>query len=666
MGETRERGLHASQFTLIFAMPLTRRRFCTQVGLGLLGAGLVGPRFARGAAGEVVGAVSPGGARPLFEDLLREWGEGLLAHQYQDPARPAEFGAFRCPSCSFIHGRGMDAVYPLMHLARKTGDERFQRGALAALAWSENVSQPDGSWTVIVDPRSWKGITVFGATALAEALHHHGDFFPAAERTRWRARLRQAMEFIAREFHLHYSNVNYCAAATYALQLGAAEFGHEPFARRARELFDEVAPLFTTGGLLAGETKPVEGRSARGLSGVDLGYNAEESLVALTLYAVGHGGEHRVAMLERAWAAHLHFMLPEGGWDNSFGTRHAKWSYWGSRTCDGAQPGLAALAGRQPAFATAAIRNTELMRACTRDGLLHGGPHYAAHGAPPCIHHTFTHAKALAAVLDQGALIDHLTATAPLPRATADGVREFPEIATWLAARGPWRATVTTYDHLYRKDVRQATGGTLALLWHEAVGAVGAASMARYVKVEVNNMQDPVRGRDDTLTPRIECRDGARVYSQLFDLNARVTVTDEDKVIRFSGICRPCTEAGEVWPGGEVQFQYELGAQGCTWSVRMDGAVPAGAMLVWPLIAAPDEPARQPGPDVLEIVRAGGVVRLTANTPLPSDRVRERVFSLTPGFAAIEARCPLRRDGGTLVCRLQITPASAANEMAAT
>ena len=32
---------------------------------------------------------------------------------------------------------------------------------------------------------------------------------------------------------------------------------------------------------------------------------------------------------------HLEFMLPDGAWDNSWGTRSFKWTYWGGRTSDG-------------------------------------------------------------------------------------------------------------------------------------------------------------------------------------------------------------------------------------------------------------------------------------------------------------------------------------------
>ena len=74
-------------------------------------------------------------------------------------------------------------------------------------------------------------------------------------------------------------------------------------------------------------------------------------------------------------------------------------TYWGSRTSDGCQIAYGILGEKNPLFAEAAARNTELLQNCTRDGLLHGGKMYDSAGELPCTHHTFCHAKALAALV---------------------------------------------------------------------------------------------------------------------------------------------------------------------------------------------------------------------------------------------------------------------------
>ena len=58
------------------------------------------------------------------------------------------------------------------------------------------------------------------------------------------------------------------------------------------------------------------------------------------------------------------------------------------------------------------------------------------HGDLPCIHHTFTHAKALATVLDRGGALLESTERVALPRDEAYGLKSFPEIGTRLAAVG--------------------------------------------------------------------------------------------------------------------------------------------------------------------------------------------------------------------------------------
>ena len=111
----------------------------------------------------------------LTSGLLKDWCDGMLKVQINNPSNLEEHGALGCPSCSHIHGRCMDAVYPFLYMADKTGDKKYIEGAKLVMIWAENnVSQENGAWTVIRNPKSWKGITIFGAIALAEALHYHG------------------------------------------------------------------------------------------------------------------------------------------------------------------------------------------------------------------------------------------------------------------------------------------------------------------------------------------------------------------------------------------------------------------------------------------------------------------------------------------------------------
>ncbi|MEM9986849.1 MAG: hypothetical protein AAF804_17280, partial [Bacteroidota bacterium] len=464
------------------------------------------------------------GFESLVSDLLLEWGNALVDLQIRQPENPEVHGAIDCPACNKIHGRCMDAVYPLLYLADHTGESKYLESAILLMEWSENVSLPDGSWTVIPDPKSWRGITVFGAIALAEALHHHGQVLPPEVKETWLDRLGRAGEYIYQNFDLTFTNINYGFTAVYALHLLGRVLGRSDYLERSRFLARGMQDWFTEPNtLLFGEAKPSRAKSAKGLWGVDLGYNVEESLNGAVQYALAEKDEALLEPLTESLAGHLQFMLPDGAWDNSWGTRHYKWSYWGSRTTDGCQPAFGLLAGRNPAFGTAAFLNTELLSRCTAEGLLHGGLHYVTHGIKPCVHHTFTHAKALTVLLDAENALPAITQQAPLPRAVADGIQEFPEVAVHLLARGDFRATVSTYDFIYKEHAQQGSGGSLCMLYHLQVGPLFAASMAKYLLVEVNNQQPNPNNEDIVLTPRLEAFDGQEWYTNLYDLQATVS-----------------------------------------------------------------------------------------------------------------------------------------------
>lgn len=636
---------------------LSRREFCARTALLLLAATVpfgCATRPPQATAGKPVPFAT------LARDLLREWGDGLVALQINNPASPAEHGALSCPACGFIHGRCLDAVYPLLHLAKVTGDKKYLAAGIAVFEWGKNVSQPDGSWTVIANPKSWRGITVFGAIALAETLHHHGDLLDEATRQRWTLRLRQAAEYIHANFTLEFTNINYGCTAVYGLHLFGQVLEHPAYTRHSAELARGVKKFLTQpNGLLFGEGHPVA-PSPRGLMPVDLGYNVEESIIALALYAEVTQDAEFTALVTRTLQSHLEFMLPDGAWDNSFGTRHYKWTYWGSRTCDGCQPGYAVLANANPEFATAVYQNTELMRRCTHGGLLHGGPHYASHSVKPCVHHTFTHAKALAAVLDHGDLAERISTSVPLPRAQADGVKAFPEIATWLAARGPWRGTVTAYDSIYRKEVYHPTGGALSLLWHREVGPLLAGSLAEYVMVEVNNMQPNPDAEDFPLTPRLEAWEGATWFTNLHDLQATVTPSDLAGAICFDVHTRLLsrTQAHPAAGSVDCRLSYQFDVGGVTVRAQTFGTQPETLKLALtlPVISPTGEKVRRVSDRRIEIQKPAGIVVIEANVPLRIRATgRERVFNLVPGFEAVPIVAEFSAGAGAAVeCRIRV------------
>jgi len=372
----------------------------------------------------------------LVFSLLKDWCDGMLKVQIHKPEDSTVHGALDCPACNKIHGRCMDAVYPFMYMADKTGDTKYMDAAIDVMEWSKNVTRPDGSWTVIPNPKSWRGISVFGAIALAEALHYHGHILPADIKEKWMDRLAKVGDYLYKNFDMTFTNINYGFTAVYALNLLGRVLENETYLTRSRTLAKEIKNWFTTPNyLLFGEAKPSDKKSDKGLLGVDLGYNVEESLNGVVQYAIIEKDEELLQLLTKVLDGHLNFMLPDGGWDNSWGTRQYKWSYWGSRTTDGCQISFGLMADRNPAFGTAAYLSTELLARCTSDGLLHGGLHYQTHGIKPCIHHTFAHAKPLTTLMHEYDRTARISKTADLPIIAADGIQHFPEIDVWFDLR---------------------------------------------------------------------------------------------------------------------------------------------------------------------------------------------------------------------------------------
>lgn len=572
--------------------------------------------------------------------LLRTWGDGMLARQIDTPDDPSRHGALECPACSHIHGRCMDAVYPFTHLAATTGEEKYLTAAIRVMEWAEhNVSQADGSWTVMPDPKTWRGISVFGAIALAETLHYHADMLPPAIRKQWTNRLRRVAEYIHQNFDLTFTNINYGFTALHCLYLAGEVLEDQKYGARARVLAKDAKQWFTQpNALLFGEGKPSDARSAKGLPAVDLGYNVEESLNGVVQYALWAADEELLTLLEKSLASHLEFMLPDGGWDNSWGTRQYKWSYWGSRTTDGSQPAYALLAERNPAFGTAARRTTELLKRCTSEsGLLYGGLHFAEHGLPPCIHHTFAHAKPLASLLDMAiTLPDH--PQTPLPRTVADGVTHFPELDVWLLARGPWRATVSAYDFIYKKHVFQGMGGALTMLYHEKAGPLLAASMANYELVEAYNQQPDPDGEDFALTPRLENRNGGW-FTNLFDLEATVTSEDHKENIVVQSLVKLVDHDGfsPSQDNSGFRFDYLISPEQVTISARANEAnALEGTELVVPVIASVHEECTRLSDESYAIRKPGCRLIIEADAPLTvRETLRDRVFNMVPGVQAV-------------------------------
>ena len=633
--------------TPIFPSAITRRELLRRfaAGAATLAAGVVFP----GLANAQGAASSPQSSEQrLYAETLKTWCDGLLARQVKEMRDPAFQGGLLCPACAFIHGRCGDAVYPLLRVAHTTGEAKYIRAAIGVHEWSQaRVSRSDGSWINDVTLSTWQGITVFHAIALAEALEHHGEVLDAATRAQWKDRLAAAAKFLDGFITLQTGNVNYPVTATLAFQLCGQVLGETRYFDRARALAHEVLSQFTPDGFLFGEGHPLNGVSPKGCRPVDLGYNVEESLPSLALYSLLADDKPVQQQVVAAMKTHMEFMLPDGAWDNSFGSRNYKWSWWGSRTSDGCHPGFVLMSKFDPRFREAARRNLELMAACTHDGLLYGGPGFFAHGDLPCIHHTFTHAKALATVLDRGTFDAEPAERPKLPRDEVYTVKSFSTVGTMLAAIGPWRATVTEYDWEYSEHVQpgagnlgggHVTGGALSLLYHMQLGPILTASMTEYQMVEIANQQQFREGPHMPLTPRIEYVNGA-TYTNLNDFKAALTANQSHGDIVFDAQGRMLTASRKPVSAGEILYHmvYRLSESTVDIAASASGASSdSGSLkLIVPVIAREGERVEQIDSHTVRVIKAKGALTVTTDAPSGFDKsFKEKTFNLVPGFEA--------------------------------
>ncbi len=572
--------------------------------------------------------------RDEYYRLLKEWLDALLACTVNDPVHPSVDGAILCPACTTVHGRCHEAVYPLMAMADFSGEAKYLDAARKLFRWSSWMLCDDGS--LYNDSQSaWNGTTVFGAISLFHALRHHGHLLGTGERKEWEDRLFRMAGWLQDGISPEKKfNINYIAANAAALAMIGCYSGRDGMTAQARKLAGFACRCITEQGLVYGEGSLEKNATVRGGSAVDIGYNVEETLPSLFEYARAMQDEDAMTVVRKAARAHLDLMLPDGAWDNSFGSRNFKWTYWGSRTADGCQAMLNALGKADPVFAEAAYRNLMLYRRCT-DGLLYGGPHYRQHGEPACVHHAFCHAKVLAQALDEGIAEFEHTA---LPADDPEMLKHYPETETYRLRCGGWRMTVCAGDFPYMKG-GHASGGAVTLLWHRAYGPVFAAANTDFSMREPMNQQLTRKKKMlGSLCPRLERQENGMIWSQVYDYGANVTVQSEpDRVIvRTEGtLCdtshRPSAE------GEKFSLEYTLTEQGLAVKGGLISGAGTGAVLILPVIRSGGETAVSGCSAVI-----GGRLRITPATEIVYEGP---VFNPAPGFEAENLRIRPGRDG---------------------
>ena len=546
-------------------------------------------------------------------NLLKTWCDELIKLQISAPGSKNFDGAILCPACKVIHGRCHDAIYPMMYLADATGEEKYLNAAKKLFQWGENMLCDDGS--IYNDAQStWNGITVFNAVSLCDALKKHGHILDAQTKAQWEKRMLGMGDWLYKNLRMGMrTNINYFATNCNAMALLGNYFDRDDYRQLARELAQYCTKHISENGLLIGEGFPHNAKSPKGCCAIDMGgYNVEESLPSLCRYAMEIGDDEALKVFVNSYRAHVEFMLPDGAWDNSMGTRAFKWTYWGSRTSDGCQEVLFTLGKKEPVFMEAAIRNLDLYEKCTHNGLLFGGPDYYAHGEEACSHHTFCHAKVLAGALDEG--FEDFERT-KLPSDTFSGVKYYRELDSYRLGVGDWRANVTAYDFNYMIG-GHASGGAMNLLWNKKTGPVIAVGTVDYSMHEIHNQQLSLKKAEHrSVCPRVELvRDGVR-YANHYDFGATVKAEEAGGKVTVTAASVLCNDRNApIAEKYACALTYTFAEDGVTVFGKVDAAVADKARYVLP------------------IVKDSASVEICAGT-LAS---KQPIFNLNPGFICTE------------------------------
>ncbi len=577
---------------------------------------------------------------PLAESLLRKWCRALLEHQINNPNDLTLHGGIYSSGDKGIPGRCADAVYPFLWMAKYSGNSKYIEAAKNVYNWEQhNCSHESGAWCNDPGaPKSWKGITVFGAITKMETINHYSDLLGEKTVSQWKNRTQKAAEWIFENIDINFGNINYPATTPYAMHLAGEMFNKKKYTVKAKKMANEMMCFFTTDNLLYGEGG--KEKNEYGLHAIDLGYNVEESLQAMALYAHATENDEMLGKVIKSLKTHLEFMLPNGIWDNSWGTRNFKWTVWGSRTSDGCHPAYYLFADKEPVFAKAVYQNLCCLEKSTHDNVLSSGFHEQLAQVKSSIHHTFEHAKSLTTILNMSQpKIENVYEL--LPREREYGIKKFESIKTTLFSKGNWRGTVTgyNYDYKLRYVNTHCSGGALSCFYHTKLGLITAASMTEYQRIEGHNMLDADEVKHFmNLTPRVELkRNNGKVFRNISYHNAKIESFEREDavVIKTESKLVDSQQNTSGLDSPNVNCEYKI--QGDTFfiSIKTDKSIKQGELKFYlPIVSSSDEKIEMKDREIV-IKRVNGNVRVKASQLIKYDTLlSERVYNFIPGVQA--------------------------------
>ena len=491
----------------------------------------------------------------LLEKLL-----DALSGYFEEEESTGEKGAVFCPYHKDHHTRGGEAAFPFVYLGKSTGqDEIFEKGLVLA-DWLARRQNPDGSWDE--SPGTWKGTTVFQLMALSAVLDTCGSDLSGDRKILYESAVANAAEWVKSNINMRKATTNYVASGAAGLALADKLFPEKGWDKGARRLARMAAEHINEEGLIRGE-----GRGKRILKkiyvepkGIDMGYGLEMTLSSLGLYLVLFDDEQVSTSFHRALQSHLYFIYPDGGLDNSIGSRGYKWTMYGSKTTHGSQMALAYGALSDPRSNRALKLTTECLRSYVNTGLLPDGPHVDQGVGISCLYPTILKACNLAFALKY--FSGTATTQEPIPCEESLWVKKFTTLNSFIVKRRPWMATISGYNCLTRFPTPEGEkifyvpgGGSLTLLFHDDWGLIQAATQLDYQQVELLHVPE---GSSQTysFTPRIIIRSGdGTAASNAYAKNTKIKHSQSGDRIVTEAWGRFFSPEGQ---GKEVDSSYRI------------------------------------------------------------------------------------------------------------
>lgn len=536
----------------------------------------------------------------LYSNLLKQYSDSLIELQI-DSNNLSFNGGIVCQSCKTIHGRCIDAIYGLSIAYKHFKDDKYLVAAIKLMDYSSNLICTDGAIYNDIQT-NWFFTTVFYVIDLAETYLSCKDVLPID----FINRILKSIDLHSKWLYSNLNensktNINYPANNVLALYLAGLILKKDEYIKQSSFLADYCMNHITQSNLLCGEGKPHNLTSLRGCKAIDLGYNLEETLPALVKYAYLSDNKEMLDKLYEVSLAHLDFILPDGAIDNSFGCRNYKWTYYGSRTCDGLLPLCYIFGQRDQRFIEMGYRNTKLIESCTNNGLLYGGPMYYVHHEKPCTHQTFEHLNSIAFMVDHLSKEHILNKQIVLP-CDSNYFKYYPEFDSYRLANNKYLLDVTCYD-VNIPYSGHASGATLSMLYSRENGPLIMGSVGNYELTEPTNMQNPLdRETHRSLLPRFELVDNDELFSSCY-------YTDTKKGSSLSFRSGLMSKKGNVYPCSEYDIAYQLDEDKLTIIIKN---INLDIPFVLPLINGNIK------------INKGKIISM------------EKIFFLTPGFIAKE------------------------------